>query len=245
MRLPSFNPLLMGAILSFVLFNSCVKSPPNFDPRDANNVYSGCRVGSINGIPFVYNRNNDPVSFIHAGATGTGNPNFFFKYDNKGRLIEYAALDDKNTFELLHRYSYNQQRIVTDTFYFMGTYGSTVSYASKSIYYPAYDNLNRVVEDSVVSTSFSGATGYSITKYIYNAAGNLDNGYTFDNKLNPHRTNKIWMFIDRNYSVNNPVPASTYNNAGLPLTFPGKSTLALRFNFNFYDGFTTIAYDCK
>jgi len=225
--------------LCLFLYFSCIKPPKDFDPRDGNNVYTGCRVKSINGISFAYNKNNDPVSYIHDNV-GTGNPNLFFKYDSRGKLTEFAALYDNGSYEFLHRYTYNQQKIVVDTAYFFGAYGVPASYAFKRISYPAYDNLNRIVQDSVVQNG-----QFTITHYYYHADGNLFNGFTYDDKLNPHRTNKIWMFVDRDYSVNNPVPAATYNSSGLPLTYPAKNGFDLVFAYFTHYGATSITYDCR
>jgi hypothetical protein len=224
---------------------SCLKPPPNFDPRNADNVYTGCRIKSINDVPVLYNRNNDPVSFIHDGQAYTGNPNIVFKYDNRNRLLEYAALFSNNSYGFVHRYTYNQQRIVADTEYVFGSYGVPDSYAFKNIYYPVYDNLGRVAQDSVVNYTSYGTIATRIQPYVYTADGNRYNSITYDNKLNPHRTNKIWMFIDRDYSINNPVPAVTYNGSGLPLTYDSKNV----FNFHLmsfdYRGATTVTYECK
>jgi hypothetical protein len=59
---------------------------------------------------------------------------------------------------------------------------------------------------------------------------------SYDNKINPRRTNKIWMFVDKDYSANNPIPGPTaYNELGLPLnniTFLGNHA-------------TEVFYDCK
>jgi hypothetical protein len=55
--------------------------------------------------------------------------------------------------------------------------------------------------------------------YVYDANGNLVNGAVYDNKLNINRTNAVWMFITRDYSVNNPFTASQYNQNSLPLRF--------------------------
>ncbi|MEO6314610.1 MAG: hypothetical protein ABIU63_17600 [Chitinophagaceae bacterium] len=236
----------IGACLLF--FSACFKPPKDFDPRDGNNVYTGCRVKSIDGLPFAYNQNNDPVSLVRNGQAGTGNPSFYFKYDKKGRLVEYISLFSETDYGFRHRYGYNgnQNRITTDTMYFMGGTEFPDLWASRSIYYPTYDNLNRVVKDSVVTTGYPGTnTGYTIASYPYNEEGNLANGYSFDNKMNPHRTNKVWMFIDRNYSVNNPVAAVRYNTVGLPLSYANKSAATLVFNFNTYVGATNIDYDCK
>ena len=240
-----FYHLAMGACL--LIGNACTKPPGDFDPRDGNNVYSGCRVKSINGLPFSYNKNNDPVSLERVGQAGTGNPSFYFKYDKKGRLAEYISIFSETNYGFRHLYGYqgNHDRIATDTLFFMGNLAFPDLWAYKSIYYPRFDNLNRVVQDSVVTTTYNGNNGSAIINYSYNAAGNLNNGNLYDDKLNPHRTNRVWMLIDRNYSVNSPVAAATYNYAGLPLSFASKNALDLVFNFNSYFGATTIAYDCK
>ena len=38
----------------------------------------------------------------------------------------------------------------------------------------------------------------------------------YDHKVNIHRTNKVFMFVDRDYSMNNPFSAATYNGYLLP-----------------------------
>jgi len=45
-----------------------------------------------------------------------------------------------------------------------------------------------------------------------------------DDKIYPHRTNKVWMLIDMDYSVNNVFTASAYKSSGLPLQFNLTST---------------------
>jgi hypothetical protein len=237
---------------------SCIKpshdfDPHDFDPRDGKNVYNGCRVKQINNLPgiegdsltwqFVYNSNNDPVS-VSNNSVGTGKPNLIFKYDRKYRLIEYSGIYTNGQYEFVHRYGYSQNRIVTDTQYVFGTYGNLTDYYGKRYKYLSYDNLNRIVKDSEVFV-FPGPM-LNIINYSYNANGNLINGKTYDNKLNPHRTNKVWMFIDRDYSVNNPAVATTYNSVGLPLTYnPGAFIYAFTFAYIFYYGSTQIIYDCK
>jgi len=52
----------------------------------------------------------------------------------------------------------------------------------------------------------------------YDAKGNAE-GSTYDNKINYHQTNKVWMFIDDQYSVNNPFHIDEYDVHGLPVKF--------------------------
>jgi hypothetical protein len=232
---------------------SCIKPPHDFDPRDGNNVYNGCRVkqtinqqtveSAVITHNFVYNSSNNPES-VSSDGVGTANPNLIFKYDGKGRLIEYSGIYPNGLFEFVHKYGYSHNRIVTDTQYVFGTYATLSGYFSKRYKYLSYDYLNRIVQDSEVYVF--PAPSVNVINFSYDATGNLVNGKVYDTKLNPHRTNKIWMFIDRDYSVNNPVAANTYNSVGLPLTYtPAGPVFDLTFAYFYYYGSTQIIYNCK
>lgn len=84
-----------------------------------------------------------------------------------------------------------------------------------------YDRYGRIIHqfDPTGTYTFLDQT------YSYDAAGNLINGATYDRKLNFRRTNWVWMFIDRDFSVNNPFKAYSYNNGGLPIHFIPFSSL--------------------
>ena len=75
-------------------------------------------------------------------------------------------------------------------------------------------------EDSLISVKW----GFNdVRLFNYDASGNMVGYNVYDNKINIHRTNKIWMFIDRDYSINNPhspyvaYSPGTYNSFGLPV----------------------------
>lgn len=56
--------------------------------------------------------------------------------------------------------------------------------------------------------------------FQYDANGNLmGQGNVYDTQLSFLRTNKIWMFLACNYSINNNFQASAYNTSKLPLLF--------------------------
>ena len=238
--------------ISLLQMSSCIK-PPNVDPHDASNTYNGCRIKQTVNQPtvestpvtrqFFYNSSNDPVSVTSDGV-GTGNPNLVFKYDDQCRLVEYSGIYTNGLYEFVHKYGYSHNRIVTDTQYVFGTYGNLTDYFGKRYKYLKYDYLNRIVQDSEVFVAPGPLT--NVINYSYDMNGNLINGKTYDNKLNPHRTNKIWMFVDRDYSVNNSVTAATYNGVGLPLTYtsPGY-VFAITIGYLGYFGPTQITYDCK
>jgi hypothetical protein len=191
---------------------------------------------------FTYNHKGNPVK-ISRGLPATGAPDYLFRYDAPGRLQDYVGvyLGGIN-FEFWTRYYYDAQgRVAGDTTYNFGVVGPNGPLPDPNAPPPydqlyigstqayQYDNQNRI---TAVLRTYNG--GYSqIYQYDYNAAGNLEwfralDGqdhsliyevhYTvYDNKVNMHRTHPVWQLIDRNYSVNNPFIAETYNAKGLPL----------------------------
>ena len=44
-------------------------------------------------------------------------------------------------------------------------------------------------------------------------------GAVYDTKISIYRTSNVWMFLNRNYSVNNIRRATAYNGKGLPKAF--------------------------
>ncbi len=246
--------LLCGCIgiATIFLLPSCVKPPRDFDPRDADNVYTGCRIKQISTVGqyasftrlFAYNGNNDPVSVYGPAGPGlgsTGAPALTFTYDGKHRLIEYAGPYGNGYYEFLHRYTWQADKIVVDSEYNFGPVNGPLPLQA-AYRYLRYDKYDRVSQDSIVYIGFNLPP--TVNNYNYDADGNqVGPSKQYDNKLNPHRLNRVWMFIDRDYSVNNPIAASAYNSAGLPLT------PALRGYFlgSYYDftGTTNAVYDCK
>ena len=85
----------------------------------------------------------------------------------------------------------------------------------------------------------------------YDRNGNLVRpGVTYDDKINIYRTNRVWQFINGDYSRNNPVTGggfysfpvtpAAYNGAGLPTRFLGPSTLIFGYSFYTMD----VTYSC-
>src|SRR5690606_3381652 len=77
-------------------------------------------------------------------------------------------------------------------------------------------------------------------KYIYDKKGNRKGG-TYDNGINIFRTNKIWQLIALDYSNNNAISASEYNEWNLPVRIQGGNLEFL--NFNLAEN-STITYFC-
>lgn len=198
----------------------------------------------MDSLVFTYNANGNPVS-ITRREVRSGFPNYAFRYDKKGRLTDfYGPYASPNSAEFWHKYFYdNKGRIVTDSIYTLcdfDEHGITNYFqASRRLLY--YDIQNRIVLDSLDPPIIYYP---SVNHYAYDAKGNrTDRAY--DQKVHFRRTNKIWMFIDRDYSVNNPFVAETYNWYGLPTAFD-VSTKGGEFKFlsNFINT-GKIAYSCR
>ncbi len=173
-------------------------------------------------LRFAYNGAGNPVSVIRR-VPRTGAPNFFFQYDKKNRLTDLVGSYGPTVHDVLeiwNIYFYDAAgRIVKDSVYFfpeiVDGHPTAGEFGSAWVILYEYDTKDRVSKTSAVfSPDFSQDETFS-----YDAAGNRT-GDTYDNKVNFHQTNKIWMFLDRDYSVNNPVTKAsyTYNSAGLPAT---------------------------
>lgn len=255
------------AFLGLISLISCVKPPPSFDPRDGNNVYTGCRIKeivSVAGEPpavvqkreYSYNNNNDPVKVTVGPSQGMGLPDLSFAYDNKKRLVTFSGVFHVHTefdFQFVHRYGYYQNRVVTDTVYELGFFnaaGEPVNYLNKFLKYLKYDALNRIIQDSMILLHPVFVSPAVVANIRYDANGNRiakdAAGVTpvvYDDKLNLYRTNRVWMLIYRDYSLNNPVGATSYNSVGLPLTYPANDPTVTGVGVQAYA--TTLTYECR
>ena len=210
--------------------------------------------GNNDTAVFTYNALGNPVSIIHQKVIGD---NLLFKYDNANRLTDfivsyaYAPADGGDQW---HRYAYdphNTTRVIADSDYisFSTDNGTITSYDYTELTTFAYDAENRI---SKTTETVLGDT--IVTAYTYDSHGNLEtSGAVYDNKANVHRTNKMWMFLDKDYSVNNPVDNGTYtyNRVNLPLTIAVSSaSLVAGFDFmviGYPNGMTSvrIGYSCE
>jgi hypothetical protein len=139
-------------------------------------------------------------------------------------MKEYLESYSNNTFETWHFYGFDYlTRIGVDTFYVFGSSatGKPTNYFERVISILTYDSQNRIVRsDNTITPDPVNPlvqTSFSVDNWTYNSAGNREGaGITYDNKLNLNRTNDIWMFLARDYSLNNPFAATSYNSAGYP-----------------------------
>ena len=185
-----------------------------------------CNIKKINfqaGIPrhytFTYNAQGYPVSAI-VSETGTAVTDHFFHYDKKQRLVQHDGLYDNGFYEFHTKFRHDAKgHIIQDTSWWWGQVvngePAPVEYFSVTDY--KYDKWDRIIETKLTWFDNSNSPPL-IINYDYDADGNLIKPNTqYDNKINYNRTNKIWMFINRDYSVNNPFQAASYNQNKLPL----------------------------
>ena len=209
-------------------------------------------------------------------GTGNPNVFFTYdKYHRASQLLFSftTSANSSGTYWTWEKLTYNAAGLVIkDTAWAAGEIGSDgiplPSFIFVTITVFQYDANNRIVA-SLDSSWFKGA--FSNTDYFaykYDDKGNL--AYTarqyrsaqtspnqavyndtfrigpYDNKIHIRRTSKTWMFIDRNYSVNNPFNATSYNAYGLPLAFDASRYLqGLVTMVPFINGTTTVDYICN
>jgi YD repeat-containing protein len=171
----------------------------------------------------LYDQYENPVAITTPLLT-TGVSYHQFRYDQWHRLKDHIAYSSGAGFQRWDIYGYdNSGRIAFDTVYWFGSLGERpTDYWFREFQTIGYDAQNRI--NRVNYTDAAGQV--TILNYEYDAAGNLihpaSDGVTYDNKINLNRTNDIWMFLARDYSVNNPYGAVSYNNAGYPTKMSDK-----------------------
>ena len=211
---------------------------------------------AVNAV-FSYNSHGQPTKVVY-DYIATGRPNIVFKYDHSGRLTDYIAPYDNNNYEVWFKYEYDGSgRIVSDTQFVFGQYIDSVPLPSTYLAAPGfyeYDIWGRVTQE----TRHYPMSNVQVWQYEYNSAGNLsaiksffngvpagtENITTYDTKVSVLRTNPVWMFLERNYSKNNKIAATSYNSKGLPTHFnsPG---LHYRFVHETDISHSVIEYKCK
>jgi len=217
-----------------------------------------------------YNAAGNPILRLRSNVA-TGNENESYRYDTKNRLTD--QITHYNTSEQYgdvfwewHRFKYdNRNRIYLDSFYSIGIigdhplplpiHGPIVDYL---IIHFEYDHKDRIIKET---SNFSDGRPWYVKTYIYDnrqnlikrvttvpSSGYVDTTYTaaHDNKINYLRTNKVWQFLNRDYSENNPITAVTYNKYGLPLKFrPNSKTGGHTYFLDVVFSDLDITYKCK
>lgn len=249
-------------VTSMVIFSACQKNDVYLDSDNAKGKAVGkdiktsqsikqCSIvqiiypvadGTNDVLQFSYNSAGDPVTITRSRGAHTGYPNYVFRYDHKKRLTDFIGVYDGNTnAEFWHKYFYdNHDNVVLDSTYIFPNIanGSPENAFDQRATSYTYDDNGRIIKESTVSANNAPVEH----TYTYDANGNKV-GDTYDSNTNINRTNKIWMFLNKDYSVNNPFNADAYNASGLPSSFDLVSENALDFLGNSYPR-AQIVYSC-
>lgn len=208
---------------------------------------TSCKIIKLTNISYgdtvtaevAYNSWGDPVS-VTPDLIRTGMPQYLFRYDSRHRLTDNIGAYSNGYYEQWRRYVYDSNnRIIRDTSYSFGLLNdrTNTEYGPYVTTYD-YDSKGRVIHTSMLFLNHPYPP-FELT-YNYDPDGNLVlPDVVYDNKINFRRTNKVWMFVGHNYSVNNGKPVSGYNDKGLPLK------LANNWGFlSFYGTSLEIKYKC-
>ena len=232
-------------ILMLIYLQGCQKYLDRFlDP--VNGPQSRCAITKIiRGADyegtFTYNEAGNPLSVTYQ-EQGYDNNWHYFKYDDQERLVEYRVELEPGLDIEIHHYAYDEKnRVITDT----GTFRLTGYIVILSTF--EYDSRNRIIkENKEVIDIEEGSQPFEIDPvyYQYDERGNLINPFppgdpvTYDDKISFRRTNKVWMLIERNYSLNNVTGVSEYNEHSLPLSFQ---------NYTWFLGVSIVGieYECE
>lgn len=225
--------LIGPVLLIMVLLAGCRKLLDRLFPSHPGNT-SSCVIESIGvaatnmmGYDFTqwatiqYNGAGDPVS-IDLDPESSTVPSHYFYYDAAGRLSAYRIVSQDPVPLVDHRYGYDTYgRIVADT--------TVQTYAEPAVMvsFLSYDNEGRIYEEVryELDTLTGSMTDMEPVYYVYDTRGNLVvgpqqeiNNY-YDQSANILRTNKIWMFLSRNYSRNNLEGKIEYDDEGRAVAF--------------------------
>lgn len=260
---------MLGGIAVALLFVSLIACHKFIDIDDLWHQHNpDCRIEEISYLPsfgpdptvatFSYNHKGNPTA-VNFNFVSTGRPNLLFRYNNKGWLTDYIAPYTNGHYEYWAHYTHdNKGRIIADSSFTFGTIPNgqpmpDASIRGATVYeYDSYDRIKKVTRTYPIYTEAN--------EYIYNAAGNMEiqkryidghfsgaDTFHYDNKVNVRRTNRIWMFIDRDYSKNNRKVAEHYNKSGLPTRYrlPGHVAIDFNFIYSIELEYSDIKYRCK
>jgi len=239
----------VGACIMLLAESSCRKA---FDYicNNPDDHISFCRVTQIRGagffpyadvvdtLTFFYNAKGDPIDMLDR-STARNSQDQHWRYDNHDRLIAFyitfpPPLGTSTGSLTYHKYAYPRPNWVMDTIinYSTADWPPTYKNNKDEAYIEArlMDNRGRIIK--TYSLDAPSLPPQLITVYTYDANSNLVvpyPGITYDQMINPYRTNGVFQFTYRDYSLNNKIAIDpgtvqrkvpTYNPYGLPVTLP-------------------------
>jgi len=247
--------------------NSCKKAY-DYIRQHPDDRISFCRIMQIRtpggfdgGMPdtfdVTYNAKGDPTDIVERPRSYFFIDNWdqHFRYDKAGRLIYYfinfnlpagTPIGGTLTF---HKYAYPRPNFVTDTIinYSDGIPPNYKDYIGEA-YIKGYllDNKGKIIKLYDISADPHQPPQF-VADVTYDNNGNLsvpDPAVTYDNMVNPYRTNYAFQFAFNDFSRNNQISVGpnpfgvspVYNQFGLPVVIPFPRTQPLSLLFGVYTG---------
>lgn len=221
-------------IVTVCQITACHKFIDFFKDHDGPSPDTLCRISQMTSygyatsdtstLYFKYNAQGNPDSAVPPAALKTVRPTYLFRYDTLGKLEQLGVVRFYDSTQgnpgdgaviSWSFYTWSGNRIVSSTMAVGGGYvnGMPVGLGLSTIVLYEYDSLDRIVKTRTKPPFVPEIEQL----YTYNTDGNLSTYAVNDHKTNLFRTNKIWMFLARDYSRNNPLTGATYNLLGLPV----------------------------
>lgn len=238
-------------LLAGFLFVSCNKvfeehrQNPGVDLRFCNiKTWTDSHLDELRENKFTYNEHDNPVS-VTSNQHGTGSGFHYFRYDENQRLKEY---EEEYVVTRYYHYDGNSKLPTGDSM--VDAYGREFRETF------TYDSKNRITKAVVefISSPFEDDDyaddvkeyiydGDDLQAYIWN--GNQQNPeMVYISKPSIYLSNKVWMFINRNYSKHSALGPATYHRIGLPLTYHDEPPYQFPFlDINFFG--STVTYMCR
>ena len=243
--------IALKLVVVFFMFVSCTKfnladykKNPGIDLRFCNiKTWTDPHGDELRVNIFTYDDNENPIS-VTSDLSGTGSGHHFFTYDDHQRLIKYE-------YEFVQTKFYHYEgdnRLATDA-QVMDGFGRELMETY------TYDDRKRIIKSvlELVSSPFEDDEFPTQTKeYIYlndDLNSILLNGETQNPDVvyskNPsiYMTNKVWQFVNQNYSRHSIVNVDSINRMGLPLAFKDE-----QYEFPFLDihgSGSSVTYHCR
>jgi hypothetical protein len=159
-------------------------------------------------VLFSYNSFNNPTKVIFKNNDTYLGSHFYFKYDVSKNVTGIRRLEDTTLYNTnsgtWEKLTYKGSKIIDTIFYAAAGWPASTptSYSRYEVQTYKLDSLKRVIEWDYASFGTPRHIDYK-----YDNNGNLIRPDGAKYKLNVNNirvTNKVWMFIDRDYSVNMP-----------------------------------------
>jgi len=238
--------LVLSAVIVIFVLSSCRKYSgpvPNPYHHDTTCQVTALDVTGLYGplhYAVTYNGHGNPISLLVAMdslspyAPGL---NYYYRYDSLNRLTDQLVTGLHDTrVGYWQKYVYAQPDFIIDTAMTFNVedpaslpdVSAPAPNAAQAYYYNiagyTLDSYGRVIKGWNIPQDPSQPQTLAWTR-SYDANGDriLSNpGYTYDNKINPYLTNRVWQFLFVDYSIHNAIRTDSsytnvYNAYGLPV----------------------------